>query len=102
MIKSHNKKVINKDVKELKPFSSRGKSKCPLNGWCQVTNVIYKCTALSPEKPNKVYLATVEDGFKKRFYIHKKLFGLTAKLAQVIPPFQNKGKETSNSNPTKV
>ena len=56
MIKSHNKKLINKDVKELKSCNCRVKSECPLNGQCQVTDIIYKCTVLSPDKPNKVYL----------------------------------------------
>ena len=74
MIKSHNKKVINKDVKELKPCKCRVKSKCPLNGQCQVTDIIYQCTVLSPDKPNKVYLGTAEGDFKKRFYNHRKSF----------------------------
>ena len=80
MIKSHNKKVINKDVKELKSFSCRVKSECPLNGQCQVTGTIYKCTVLSPDKSNKVYLGTVEGDFKKRLFV---VIGsrLTMKLA---------------------
>ena len=67
MIKSHNKKVINKDVKELKPCNCRVKSECPLKVQCQVTNIIYECSVLSPAKPNKVYL-------RMRFYNHKKSF----------------------------
>ena len=54
MIKSHNKKVINKDAKEPKLCNCRVKSECRLNGQCQVTGIIYKCTVLSPDKPNKV------------------------------------------------
>ena len=65
MIKSHNKKVINEDVKESKSCNCRVKSECPLNGQCQVTDIIYKCTVLSPDKPNKVYLGTAEGDFKK-------------------------------------
>ena len=53
MIKSHNKKVINKDIKELKSCNCRVKSDCPLNGQCQVTDIIYKCTVLSPDKQKK-------------------------------------------------
>ena len=63
IIKCHNKKVISKDVKELKSCNCRVKSECPLNG--QVTNIIYKCTVLSPDKPNEVYGGTAEDDFKK-------------------------------------
>ena len=32
----------------------------------------HKCTKLSPDKPNKVYLGTAESDFKKQFYNHKK------------------------------
>ena len=64
MIKSCNKNVINKDVKELKSRNCGVKSKCPLNGH-QVTNIIYKCIVLSPEKPNKVYLETAEGDLNK-------------------------------------
>ena len=39
MIKSHSKKAIKKDVKELKSCNCRVKSECPLNGQFQVTNV---------------------------------------------------------------
>ena len=45
-------------------------SKCQ----CQVTDIIYKCTVLSPDKPNKIYLRTDEGYFKKRLYNHRKLF----------------------------
>ena len=43
-------------AKELKPCNCRVKTEYPLNGQCWVTNIIYKCTALSPDKPNNVYL----------------------------------------------
>ena len=74
MIKSHNKKVINKDVKELKSCNCRVKSECPLDDQCQVTDIIYKCNVLSSDKPNKVYFGTAEGDFKKRFYRHRKSF----------------------------
>ena len=84
MVKSHFKKVINKGIKELKSYNCRAKSECPLNRQCQVTDIIYKCTVLSPEKPNKVYLGTAEGHFKKLIESR-----LTMKLAQRIPRFQN-------------
>ena len=76
MIKSRDKKVINKDVKELKTCNSRVKSECPLNGQCHFTDIIYKCTA--PDKPNKVYVGTAEGDFKKGFYNHRKSFNIEA------------------------
>ena len=86
MIKSHNKKVINKNVKESRSCNCSVKSEYPLNGQCQVSDIMYKCTVLSPEKTNKVYLGTSDGDFKKRFYNQRKSFN---KLAQTIPPFQN-------------
>ena len=86
MIKSHNK-VINKYVKESKSCNCRVKSECPLNGQCQVTGITYKCTALSLDKPNKVYLGTAEGDLKSDFInIGSRL---TMKVGQTIPPFQN-------------
>ena len=58
----------------------RAKSKCPLNGQCQFTDVVYKCTVLSPDKPSKMYL----DDF---IIIGSRL---TIKVAQTVPPFHFK------------
>ena len=63
------------------------RSECLLNGQCQVTDIIDKCTVLLPDKPNKVHLGTAEGYFKKWFYnIGSRL---TMKVAQTIPLFQN-------------
>ena len=103
MIKSHNKKVINKDVKESKSCNCRVKSECPLNGQCQVTDIIYKCTVLSPDKPNKVYLGTAEGDFKKRFYNHRKSFNNEGSANDTTPSkYISALKETSNSSPILV
>ena len=103
MIKSHNKKVINKDVKELKSCDCRVKSECPLIGQCQVTDIIYKCTVLSPDKPNKVYLDSAEGDFKKRLYNHKKSFkNETSANERTFSEYIWELKETSNLSPTLV
>ena len=77
-----------------KSCNCRVKSKCPLNGQCQFTDIVYKCTVLSPDKPSKMYL----DDFT--------IIGsrLTMKVAQTVPPFQNiwELKEMSDSSPTLV
>ena len=52
----------------------RIKSECLLNGQCQVTDVIYECTLLSPDKPNKVYLRTGKGDFKRQLYDNRKSF----------------------------
>ena len=103
MIKSHNKKMINKDVKESKSCNCRVKSECPLNGQCQVTDIIYKCTVLSPDKPNKVYLGTAEGDFKKRFYNHRKSFNNEGSANDTtLSKYIWELKETSNSSPASM
>ena len=103
MIKSHNKKVIIKDVKELKPCNFRVKSECHLNSQCHVTDIIYKCTVLSPDKPNKVCLRTAEGDFKKQFFNHRKSFNNeTCKSNITLSKYIWEIKATSNLNPTLV
>ena len=103
MIKSHNKKMINKDVKESKSCNCIVKSECPLSGQCQVIDIIYKCTALSPGKPNKVYLGTAEGDFKKRFCNHRKLFNNEGSANETtLSKYIWELKEASNSSSTLV
>ena len=103
MIKSHNKKVVNKDVKESKSCNCRVKSECPLNVQCQATDIIYECTTLSPDKPNKVYLGTAEGDFKTRFYNHRKSFNNEGSANDTaFSKYIWELKETSNSSPTLV
>ena len=103
MIKSHNKKVVNKDVKKLKSCNCRAKFDCPLNGQCQVTDIIYKSTVLSSDKANKVYLETAEGDFEKRFYNHRKSFNNEVSANDTtLSKYIWELKETSNSSPTLV
>ena len=91
--------MINKDVKESKPCNCRVKSECLLNGQCQVTDIKYKCTVLSPDKPNKVYLETAEGDFKKRFYNHRKWFNNEdSAFDTTLSKYIWELKETSNSS----
>ena len=99
MIKSHNKNVINKDANESKSCNCREKSKCPLNDQCQFTGKIYKCTVLSSDKPNKVYLGTAEGDFKKRFSNHRKSFNNEASANDTtLSKYICELKETLNSS----
>ena len=103
MIKSHNKKVINKEVKELKSCNCRVKSECPLNGQCQITSILYKCTLLSPGKPNKVYLGTAGADFIKQFYNHRKSFSNESSANDTtLSKYIRELKQTSNLSPTLV
>ena len=65
--------------------------------------IIYKCTVLSPDKPNKVYLGTAEGDFKKRFYNHRKSFNNEASANDTtLSTYMWKLIETSNLSPTQV
>ena len=74
IIKSHNKKLINTNIKTILPCNCRRKEECPLEGKCRVKDVIYKCIVSAPGFPTRAYLGTAEGEFKTRFYNHKKSF----------------------------
>ena len=58
---------------------------------------IYKCTVLSPDKPNKVYFGTAKGDFKKRFYNHRKSFNNEGSATNTtISKCISELKETSN------
>ena len=68
-----------------------------------VKSLTYKCTVLSPDKPNKVYLGTAEGDFKKQFYNHRRSFNNEASANDTtLSKYIWELKETSNSNPTLV
>ena len=81
--KSH-KKVINKDVKRMKPSNSRVKPGCPINGQCNVIDIIHKCNVLSPDKLSKMYLRTAKDDFQRQFYSHRKPISIKTSIKDTI------------------
>ena len=79
------------------------RSECLLNGQCQVTDIIDKCTVLLSDKPNKVHLGTADGYFKKRFYNHRKSFNNESSTNDTtLSKYIWELKETSNSSPTLV
>ena len=93
----------NKDVKELKLCNCRVNSECSLNIECQATDIICKCTVLSPDKPNKVNLGTAEGDFKKRFYKNQNSCNNeTSENNTALSKYTRELKETSNLNPNLV
>ena len=85
----------------MKPCNCRVKSEYLLNCQCQVTDIIYICTVLSPDKPNKVHLRTAEGDFKKRFHNHRKSFNKEDSTNDTtLSKYVWDLKETSNLNPT--
>ena len=87
----------------MRPCNCRVKSKCPLNIQYQLTDIIYKCTVLSPDKPSKAYLGTAERDFKKRFYNHRKSFNNEGGANNTtLLKYISELKETLNSSSTLV
>ena len=70
-IKGHNKKVTSKP-RDQRP-KCRKKAECPMEGNCQVIDVVYKCDVTRP-LPKKVYLGLAKREWKSRFYNHKLSF----------------------------
>ena len=73
IIKGHNKKVTSKPRDQRPKCNCRKKAECPMEGNCQVNDVVYKCDVTGP-LPNKVYLGLAEEEWKSRFYNHMLLF----------------------------
>ena len=87
MIKSRNKKVINKDIKELKSCNCSLKSKCPLTCQCQVTDIYINALYYHQTNQIKCISELLRVISKSHFIIIGSR--LTAKVVQTIPHFQN-------------
>lgn len=71
IIKNHNAKISSPPVQETRNCNCRKKNECPLNGECQKSSVIYKCSVTAPDFPDKVYIGLTEKDFKTRWNSHK-------------------------------
>ena len=69
IIKGHNNKVTSKPRGERSKCNCRKKAECPMEGNCQVNNVVYKCDVTRP-LPKKMYLRLAEGEWKSRFCNH--------------------------------
>ena len=99
IIKSHNRKVLNEKLPPKLPCNCRNKEACPLDGNCQVRDVIYKCVASTSMNPDKTYFGTAEGDFKQRYYNHTKSFKYKKNsndttLAKYVWDIKEKYKET--------
>ena len=81
IINSHNRKVKQPKKEERQPKKEeslsrncRQKNDCPMDGKCRTMNTVYNCIASVPTKPDKSYTGLSEDGWKKRYYNHRKSF----------------------------
>ena len=88
---------------DIKPCNCRNKKDCPLNGQCQVEDIVYKCVVSTSTKPDKVYLGTAEGDFKKRYNNHTKSFKHERYANETtLSKFVWEMKEIHNENPTLV
>ena len=77
IITSHNKNILGKKPSiNRSNCNCRNKEACPLNGQCQIGEVVYEST-LSSNQPNykeKKYFGIAEESFKRRLYNHNLSF----------------------------
>ena len=82
IINSHNKKVLHQN----RPYPNEQKCNCiknevcPLNGNCQVENIVYEATITCNEQTygKNIYIGIAETTFKKRYRNHKRSLNLAA------------------------
>ena len=79
IINRHNSKILaehNEQTTNQKPTCNcrnSAKAKCPLQGKCLTTSVVYKAT-VTTSNDTKIYIGSTEGTFKKRHYGHKSDF----------------------------
>ena len=73
IIKKHNAKILSQPLAvqdAVPPCNCKRKQSCPLNGMCQVRNIVYQATVTATNLPTKYYYGLTERRFKDRFYEH--------------------------------
>ena len=79
IISGHNAKIQTEPTELLtdKICNCQSKKKCPLNGNCLETNVVYQATVIETKtKQTETYLGLTAPPFKKRFNNHTRSFNL--------------------------
>ena len=74
LIKQHNSRVLTEPTShQEKSCNCRNKNSCPLDGNCQVKNIVYKAT-VTTEQNYRIYYGTAEGEFKTRYNNHTNSF----------------------------
>ena len=75
IISSHNRRIINSNerITEQGCNCRGGSNNCILQGHCQTSNLIYKCT-VTTASGNKEYIGLTSNSFKQRYTAHKSSF----------------------------
>ena len=98
-ITSHNRRLRNSTKIETKPpCDCRKKDSCPLNGKCQITNLVYKADITTEDGDHKIYIGTTGNSFKERHRGHKTSFvherkANTTELSKYYWRLRNEGKD---------
>ena len=77
VIKNHNKNILGKKpLIDTSTCNYRNKKDCPLNGQCQIGEIVYKSTLTSNQQnyKDKNYFGIAEESFKERLYNHNLSF----------------------------
>ena len=74
ILKGHNNKLTNTEVRQQLACNCRVKSDCPLKGNCRKEGIVYKCTAWTIWQLKKLCLGLTEGEFKTRYYKNSKSF----------------------------
>ena len=61
IISSRNNNIIQLIKNQELPCNCRQKENCPMQGKRRMKNVLYKCIAATPTKPQRVYIGISED-----------------------------------------
>jgi len=76
IIAAHNKSVIEKDTRSAPPgCNCRRNTKCPLDGKCQISGVVYQATITRLEdQRQETYVGLTDTTFKTRYNAHNSTF----------------------------
>ena len=70
IVKTQNKKTTNEKITPKNQCNCRNKNDCPRDGNSQTSDIICNCITSTTINPDKIYLGTTQENFKKRYYNH--------------------------------
>ena len=100
IIKSHNNNILNEEKKtEVPRCSCTIKERCPLNGGCEIKNVMYKGDVKTETIQKRSYIGISDGPWKVRWRVHKHSFTNVnrkndTKLAKYIWQVKERGENT--------
>ena len=82
IINGHNKRLLNKNTDPTPTCNCRANNNCPVEGKCQLKNVIYRATVTSGSNDIKQYIGSTSRNFKKRLYEHRTSFPSNTRIVK--------------------